>query len=41
MLLKKRLVKNRIVCSLNVRFDKEGLITKPLLEKKDKEKANI
>jgi hypothetical protein len=40
ILLKKRPVKSRIVCSLNVRFDKEGLIIKPFLEK-DKEKANI
>jgi hypothetical protein len=39
MLLKRGPVKNRIIRSLNVRFDKEGLIIKPFLEK-DKE-ANI
>jgi hypothetical protein len=36
---KRGLVKSRIICSLNVKFDKRGLITKPFL-KKDK-KANI
>jgi hypothetical protein len=40
MLLKKGPVKSRIVRSLNVRFDKEGLIIKPFL-KKDKKKTNI
>jgi hypothetical protein len=39
MLLRRRSVKSRIVRFLNVRFNKEGLITKPFLEK-DKE-ANI
>jgi hypothetical protein len=39
MLLKKEPVKSRIVRSLNVRFNKKGLIIKPFL-KKDK-KANI
>jgi hypothetical protein len=39
MLLRKRPVKSRIIRSLNVRFNKKGLITKPFLEK-DKE-ANI
>jgi hypothetical protein len=41
MLLRKGLVKSRIVRFLNVRFNKEGLITKPLLKEKNKEKANI
>jgi hypothetical protein len=35
------LVKSRIVRFLNVRFNEEGLITKPLLEEKDKKEANI
>jgi hypothetical protein len=41
MLLRRRPVKSRIIRFLNVRFDKEGLITKPLLKKENKEKANI
>jgi hypothetical protein len=41
VLLRKKLVKSRIVRFLNVKFNKEGLITKPLLKKKDKKKANI
>jgi hypothetical protein len=39
MLLKKGLVKSKIVCFLNVRFNKKGLIIKPFLEKN--KKANI
>ena len=39
VLSKKGLVKSKIVRSLNVRFNKKGLIIKPFL-KKD-EKANI
>jgi hypothetical protein len=38
---KRRPVKSRIVRSSNVRFNKGGLITKPLPEKEDKEEANI
>ena len=30
--LRKRPAKNRIIQSLNIRFNKRGLITKPLLE---------
>ena len=30
--LKKGLTKNRIIQSLNIRFNKKGLITKPLLK---------
>jgi hypothetical protein len=41
MLLRKGLVKSKIVRSSNVRFNKEGLITKPLSKKEDKKKANI
>jgi hypothetical protein len=41
MLLRRELVKSRIVCSSNVRFDKGGLITKPLSEEEDKEEADI
>jgi hypothetical protein len=41
MLLKRELVKSRIVRFSNVRFDKKGLITKPLPEEKDKEETNI
>jgi hypothetical protein len=36
ILLRRGLVKSRIVRLLNVRFDKEGLITKPLLKEKNK-----
>jgi hypothetical protein len=38
---KRRPVKSRIVRSLNVRFNKKGLIIKPLLKEKDKKEANI
>jgi hypothetical protein len=41
VLLRRGPVKGRIVRFLNVRFNEEGLITKPLLEKEDKEEANI
>jgi hypothetical protein len=41
MLLRRELVKSRIVCFLNVRFDKKGLITKPLLKEKNKKKKLI
>jgi hypothetical protein len=34
MLLRKRPVKSRIIRSLNVRFNKKGLIIKPLPKKK-------
>jgi hypothetical protein len=34
-------VESKIVRFSNVRFDKEGLITKPLLEEKDKKEADI
>jgi hypothetical protein len=40
MLSRRRPVKSRIVRSLNVRFNKGGLITKPFPEE-NKEKANI
>jgi hypothetical protein len=40
VLLRRGPVKSRIVRSLNVRFDKRGLIIKPFLEE-DKEEANI
>jgi hypothetical protein len=39
MLLRKGLVKSKIVRFLNVRFDKEGLITKPFL--KENKEADI
>jgi hypothetical protein len=39
MLLRKGLVKSRIICFLNVRFNKKGLIIKPFL--KEDKKANI
>ena len=32
MLLRKGLIENRIIWSLNIRFNKGDLITKPLLE---------
>jgi hypothetical protein len=41
MLLRRGLVESRIVRFLNVRFNKEGLITKLLLKEEDKEEANI
>ena len=37
MLLRKGLIKNRVIWSLNIRFNKGGLITKLLLD----EDANI
>jgi hypothetical protein len=36
MLLRRGPVESRIVRSLNIRFDKGGLITKPFLKKKTK-----
>jgi hypothetical protein len=41
VLSRRGLVESRIVRSSNVRFDEEGLITKPLLKEEDKEEANI
>jgi hypothetical protein len=41
VLLKREPVESRIVRSLNVRFNKKGLITKPLLKEKDKKEADI
>jgi hypothetical protein len=41
MLLKREPVESKIVRSSNVRFDKESLITKPLLKEEDKEEADI
>jgi hypothetical protein len=41
VLLRRGPVKSRIVRSSNVRFNKKGLITKPLPEEEDKEEANI
>jgi hypothetical protein len=41
MLLRRGPVESRIVRSLNVRFNKKGLITKPLPKEKDKKEANI
>jgi hypothetical protein len=41
MLLRRGLVKSRIVRFSNVRFNKEGLITKPLPKEEDKEETNI
>jgi hypothetical protein len=38
---KKGPVKSKIVRSSNVRFNKRGLITKPLPEEENKEEANI
>jgi hypothetical protein len=41
ILLRRKPVKSRIVRFLNVRFDKEGLIIKPLLKEENKKEADI
>jgi hypothetical protein len=41
ILLRRGPVKSKIVRFSNVRFNKKGLITKPLLKEEDKEEANI